>query len=815
MAVDPGKVVPIDINDELKQSYLDYAMSVIVGRALPDVRDSLKPVHRRILYAMHTLGITADKPHRKSAYVVGEVLAKYHPHGDSAVYDTLVRLAQDFACRYPLVDGHGNFGSIDGDAAAAMRYTEVRMARITATLLNDIDKNTVDFSPNYDGAGEEPVVLPSRIPNLLVNGSAGIAVGMATNIPPHNIREVINGLIFLIDNPEADLEEIIQYIPGPDFPTGGEIMGRQGILNAYRTGRGSIKMRGVAEIETQGNKQRIIISELPYQVNKARLVEKVASLVRDKKIEGISDLRDESDRRGMRVVIELRRDAYPQMVLNHLYKHTQLQESFGVNMLALVNGRPLVLGLKDVLEHYLAHQKEVVTRRTQYLLSQAQARLHIVEGLRLALQYLDQVIATIRKSADTAAARQALMENFEFSEKQAQAILDMRLQRLTALEQGKLEEEYDELVGRINHYESLLADEQKILELIKEELLKTQRDFADSRRTVIRDVDMDLNPEDLIPQEDTVIILTNDGYIKRMSLSVYRSQRRGGRGITGVEPKTKDFVRHLFVCKTHDYLLFFTGKGKVYRIKVYEIPEAGRQARGMAIVNLIQVTSGENITAVIPVSEYTKNCHLFMATRKGIVKKTPLYNFDTARKDGIIALNLDEGDELVGVRITDGNAEIVMGTKNGLAIRFSEKQVRAMGRTARGVKGIALDTGDFVVGMGVVDQDGRMLVVTEKGYGKITPEKEFRQQGRGGRGLIATRVSKRNGKVVSMAMIEMHEELLIVSRSGILIRLKAEDISCFGRLAQGVRLMRLDAGDQVVAVARIDAQEKEPTLEGC
>ncbi len=598
MVADPGKIVPIDINEELKQSYLDYAMSVIVGRALPDVRDGLKPVHRRILYAMHNLGLTADKPHRKSAYVVGEVLSKLHPHGDAAVYDALVRLAQNFACRYPLVDGHGNFGSIDGDAAAAMRYTEVRMARITSLMLADIDKETVNFIPNYDATGEEPVVLPSRIPNLLVNGSAGIAVGMATNVPPHNLKEVINGLVYLADHPEAELEDLMRFIPGPDFPTGGKIMGRHGIVEAYRTGRGSIKMRGNAEFEKVGSRTRIVITELPYQVNKARLVEKIATLVREKKIEGIADLRDESDRRGMRVVVELRREINPEITLNLLYKHTQLQDNFGVITLALVDGQPRVLALKDVLAHYLGHQREVITRRCRYELNQAQARLHIVEGLRIALNHLDEVIRTIRRSRDVAEARQGLMTNFDLSEKQAQAILDMRLQRLTALERDKLENEYNDLVAKIEYLEGLLADEQKILEVVKEELLAVRDKFADPRRTQLVAEDTDFNPEDLIPQEDAVIILTNDGYIKRMSPSVYRSQRRGGRGITGVETKVRDFVRHLFVCKTHDYLLFFTERGKVYRVKVYEIPDAGRQARGTAVVNLIPVTNGERVTAV-------------------------------------------------------------------------------------------------------------------------------------------------------------------------------------------------------------------------
>lgn len=807
MAADPGKIVPIDITEEMKHSYLDYAMSVIVGRALPDVRDGLKPVHRRILYAMQNLGLTADKPHRKSAYVVGEVLSKLHPHGDTAVYDTLVRLAQDFACRYPLVDGHGNFGSVDGDAAAAMRYTEVRMARITAQMLADLNQDTVDFVPNYDGSGEEPVVLPSRIPNLLVNGSTGIAVGMATNIPPHNLKEIIDGLIYLADHPEADLEELMQFIPGPDFPTGGRIMGGQSIREAYRTGRGGIKIRGVAEFEQHGTKTKIIITELPYHVNKARLVEKIATLVREKKIEGITDLRDESDRKGMRVVIELRRGANSSVILNLLYKHTQLQESFGVNMLALVNGQPRVLGLREVLVYYLEHQQEVVTRRSRYLLEQARARMHIVEGLRIALAHLDEVIRTIRRSQDVGEARRALMANFSFSEKQAQAILDMRLQRLTALERDKLEAEYNELVARIEYLESLLADERKILGIVKEELAAVRDKFADARRSVITDEDVLLNPEDLIPQEDAVIILTNEGYIKRMSISVYRSQKRGGRGVTGVEPKVKDFVRHLFVSKTHDYLLFFTGRGKVYRIKVYEIPETGRQARGTAIVNLIQIMNGERITAVIPVTAYTQNAYLFMATQKGTVKKTVLQEFNSARRDGLIALHLDAGDELVGVKITDGISEVILGTRRGLAIRFKEAEVRSMGRTARGVRGIALNEGDRVVGMGIVDPEGQLFLVNEKGYGKVTPLKNFRSQARGGRGLIAARVGSRNGPVVSVSLVDRDEEVLIVSKSGILIRFKTQEISRFGRQARGVRLMRLDAGDVVVAVASLHAEE--------
>jgi len=810
LAADPGRIVPIDINEELKHSYLDYAMSVIVGRALPDVRDGLKPVHRRILYAMHNLGLTADKPHRKSAYVVGGVLSKLHPHGDAAVYDALVRLAQDFACRYPLVDGHGNFGSIDGDAAAAMRYTEVRMARISREMLADIDKETVDLIPNYDSTGEEPVVLPSRIPNLLVNGSAGIAVGMATNIPPHNLKEVIDGLVCLADHPDAELDDLMRFIPGPDFPTGGKIMGHHGIVEAYRAGRGSVKMRGHAEFEKAGSRTRIVITELPYQVNKARLVEKIAALVREKKIEGISDLRDESDRKGMRVVIELRREANPEVTLNLLYKHTQLQDNFGVIMLALVNGQPQVLALKDVLAHYLGHQREVITRRCRYELNQAQARLHIVEGLRIALTHLDEVIRTIRRSLDVPEARTSLMTNFGLSEKQAQAILDMRLQRLTALERDKLENEFNELLAAIERLEALLADEFKILAVVKEELLAVRDKFADPRRTELVAEDTDFNPVDLIPQEDAVIILTNDGYIKRMSPAVYRSQRRGGRGIAGVETKVQDFVRHLFVGKTHDYLLFFTERGKVYRVKVYGIPEAGRQARGTAVVNLIPVTNGERVTAVIPVTEYTGDTFLFMVTRKGVVKKTVLQEFDSARRDGLIALDLDEGDELVEVKITGGQSEVLLGTRNGMVIRFPEGQVRPMGRTAHGVRGISLRPGDLVVGMDIVDPEDQLLVVSEKGFGKVTPVREFRTQSRGGFGLMAARVSGRNGPLVSLSLVGRGEEILIVSKSGILIRMKIREIPRFGRQAQGVRMMRLDPGDAVVAVAWILPEDAPP-----
>ncbi len=808
LSVNIGKVIPIDINEEMKHSYLDYAMSVIVGRALPDVRDGLKPVHRRILYAMHQLGLTPDRPHRKSAHIVGEVMSKFHPHGDMAIYDALVRMAQDFASRYPLVDGHGNFGSVDGDAPAAMRYTEARMTRITMAMLADIEKNTVDFIPNYDGSTEEPRVLPARIPNLLVNGSSGIAVGMATNIPPHNLGEVIDGVIKLIDNPEVTISELMQVIKGPDFPTGGKIMGRQGIREAYQTGRGTIKVRAQAMVEKiGGGRNAIIVHELPFMVNKARLIEKIAELVREKKIDGITDLRDESDRRGMRIVIELRRDARPQVILNQLYKHTQMQDTFGVIMLALVDGQPQVLNLRQMLEHYLGHQKEIIVRRTRFDLEKAQARAHIVEGLRIALNHIDEVINTIRASRTVEIAKNALMEKFGLSEKQAQAILDMRLQRLTGLERDKLEEEYKELLEKIAYLKGVLADERKVLQIIKDELTEMRQKFADPRRTVISDEDTTLEAEDLIPEEEVVITITNQGYIKRMPLDTYRSQKRGGRGITAMGTKEEDFVRHLFITSTHHYFLFFSNRGKVYRLKVHEIPEAGRQAKGTALVNLIYIGQQERITAVIPVREFSNGLYLFMATRFGVVKKTELEQFDTSRRDGIIAIKLDEQDELVEVKLTSGREEIILGTRLGLAIRFPEEEVHPYGRTARGVKGIDLQPGDTVVAMDVVRPDGDVLVVTANGYGKRTPVADYRLQSRGGKGIISARVTGRNGPVVAMQVVKPEEEIMVVSAEGIIIRLKASDISTMGRATQGVMLMRLAPGDKLVAAALVSAEE--------
>lgn len=799
-----GKVVPLDINEEMKHSYLDYAMSVIVARALPDVRDGLKPVHRRILYAMHSLGLSSDKPHRKSAYIVGEVLAKYHPHGDTSVYDALVRLAQDFACRYPLVDGHGNFGSVDGDSAAAMRYTEARMAKITAEMLVDIEKETVDFIPNYDDKNEEPTVLPARIPNLLINGSAGIAVGMATNIPPHNLAEVIDGVIMLIDKPDSEVQEIMTVIKGPDFPTGGKIMGREGIRNAYRTGRGTVKVRAQTMIEkTNSGRNCIIVNEIPYQVNKARLIEKIAELVKDKKIEGISDLRDESDRRGMRIMIELKRDANPQVILNQLYKHTQMQESFGVNMLALVGGQPRVLNLKQILFYYLEHQKDVIVRRTRFELRKAEERAHIVEGLRIAIAYLDEVIKIIRSSQTTDLAKKALCEKFGLTERQAEAIVEMRLKQLTGLEREKLEQEYKELVSRIAYLRSILESEKKVLDIIKKELLVIKKKFADPRRSFISDEEVALGTEDLIPEEDVVITITNQGYIKRIPLDTYRNQRRGGRGVMAMGTKTEDFVRHLFVTTTHHFFLFFTNQGKVFRLKVHEIPEAGRQAKGTAIVNLLYIGGDEKITAVIPVKEFDSEQYLFMATRHGLVKKTSLDQYDTSRRDGIIAISLNDEDQLVDVKLTSGEEQIVLATKRGQAIRFPEEQVRPMGRNTRGVRGIGLATNDEVVGMETVRPDAYLLTVTANGFGKRTLLTEYRAQTRGGKGVINIKVNKRNGLVVAVQVVKNDEEIMMVSAEGIAIRFSAEDISKIGRATQGVTLMKLDQGDTVVAVARV------------
>jgi len=799
-----GSVLPVDINAEVQRSYLDYAMSVIVGRALPDVRDGLKPVHRRILYTMYDAGMGPDKPHKKSAVVVGTVLARYHPHGDAAVYDALVRLAQDFACRYPLVDGHGNFGSVDGDAPAAMRYTEVRLEAIATAMLADIEQETVDFIPNYDGSQQEPTVLPSRVPNLLINGSAGIAVGMATNIPPHNLREVVDGIVYLIDHPEATSRDLMRYIPGPDFPTGGFILGEDGIRSAYETGRGTVVMRGRATVEKgAGNRTQIVITELPYQVNKARLVERIAELIREKKLDGISDLRDESDRSGLRVVMELRRDANPRVILNRLYKHTQLQETFGVIMLALVDGEPRVLSLRDVLDHYLNHQIVVVRRRSQFQLKKAEERLHIVQGLIIALDHIDAVITLIRGSRSVDDARKGLMENFNLSERQAQAILDMRLQRLTGLERAKIEDEGKELEKRISYLRELLASEDLIRGVIRSEILELKEKFGDDRRTEIIGKAPEVTREDIIQEEYVVITLTGRGYIKRIPVDAYRGQHRGGRGVTALTTREEDFVEHLFVASTLHYLLFFTNKGKVYRLKVYELPEGSRQAKGTALVNLLPLAGDERVTAVIPLREFRSDRFLLMATKRGMVKKGVLQDYDSARRDGIIALRLGDGDELIGVKLTEGQSEIILATRKGMAMRFGEEEVRPMGRTAAGVRGIRLTPGDEVVGMERVKPDHQLLVVTEKGYGKLTPLNQYRRQGRGGKGITTLKVTDRNGCLTGIKVVRSGDEILLMSGTDTMIRIPVNEVSQQGRATQGVRLMRLDEGDRVVAVAKL------------
>lgn len=801
-----------DIGMEMRESFLDYAMSIIVSRALPDVRDGLKPVHRRILYAMSELGMAPDKPYKKSARIVGEVIGKYHPHGDSAVYETMVRMAQDFSLRYMLVDGHGNFGSIDGDFAAAMRYTEARLSKIAVELLRDINKDTVDFAPNYDGEETEPIVLPARFPNLLVNGVSGIAVGMATNIPPHNLTEVIDGVQELIRNPEITPLELMDYIKGPDFPTAGLVLGRGGIRQAYMTGRGSVTMRARATIEEHNGKARILVHELPYQVNKARLVEKIAELVREKRIEGITDLRDESDRNGMRVVIELRRDVNPSVVLNNLYKHTALQSNFGINMLALVNQEPRVLNLRDMLYYYLEHQVDVIRRRTEFDLKKAEARAHILEGLRVALDHLDEVIALIRSSRTADIAREGLINRFQLSVEQAQAILDMRLQRLTGLEREKIEEEYAELMKKIAELKEILASEQLVLNIINDELEEVKQKYGDERRTEITIGEDSILDEDLIPQEDVIITITHSGYIKRLPVTTYRSQKRGGRGVVGMDTKDNDFVEHLFVTNSHHYLMFFTDKGKVYRIKAYEVPDLRRTSRGTPIINLIQIEQGEAVNAVIPVKEFEADKFLFFATRYGIVKKTPLDDYVNIRKGGLIAINLREDDDLIGVRLTDGEQEIMMGTSNGMSIRFPEKDVRSMGRSATGVKGITLDDDDFVIDMDVVSEDNDVLIVSSKGYGKRTPMSEYRIQSRGGKGIKTINVTDKNGPVIGLKVVQPEEDLMIITSLGTIIRMSMAGISQMGRYAQGVKLINIREDDSVATVSRCDKNEEQDEM---
>ena len=797
-----GRILPVNLEQEMRNSYIDYAMSVIVSRALPDVRDGLKPVHRRILYAMQEAGMTSGKPYKKSARIVGEVLGKYHPHGDSSVYDAIVRMAQDFSMRYMLADGHGNFGSVDGDPPAAMRYTEVRMAKIAELMLQDIDKDTVDFVPNYDESLKEPSVLPSKFPELLVNGTSGIAVGMATNIPPHNMSEVIDGVLMLIDNPDASVEELMTVIKGPDFPTGGLIMGTTGIRDAYTTGRGSVKMRAKAHIETMSNgKPRIVVTELPYQVNKARLIEKIAELARDKQIEGITDLRDESDRKGMSIVIELRKDINPDIMLNQLYKHSQLQDTFGVIMLALVDNQPCILTLKQVLHYYIQHQEDVITRRTRYELSKAEARAHILEGLTIALDHLDAVITTIRESQTADIARNALMDGFKLSEKQAQAILDLRLQRLTGLEREKIEEEYQEVLKKIEWLKSVLADESKIMTIIKEELTAVKEKYGDARRTTITYDMSEMSEEDLIADEDVVLTISHNNYIKRMKLDTYNKQNRGGQGILGMSTKEGDFVENILITTTHHTILFFTSRGRVHYLKAYQIAEASRQARGTALINLLKLDKGEKITAVLQVREYNPAQFLFMATRKGIVKKVQLSEFNTTRKLGVIALKLDDDDELIGVKQTDGHKQIVIGTRNGYAIIFDEEEVRSMGRIARGVKGIKLRDGDEVVGMDTIKRDSEILTVTAGGYGKRTKVEEYTTHHRGAMGVINLRVTEKTGEVIGLKVVRDGQELMLISTNGIIIRTGLDKISVIGRASQGVIIMKTAEDDKVASMA--------------
>ncbi|RYM04706.1 DNA gyrase subunit A [Sporolactobacillus sp. THM7-7] len=811
---DESRVRPVDISHEMRNSFLDYAMSVIVSRALPDVRDGLKPVHRRILYAMNELGITSDKPHKKSARIVGEVIGKYHPHGDAAVYESMVRMAQNFSTRYELVDGHGNFGSVDGDPAAAMRYTEARMSKISMEMVRDIRKDTIDFNPNYDGSEEEPAVLPSRFPNLLVNGASGIAVGMATNIPPHQLGEVIDAVLALTKNPDVTIDELMQFIPGPDFPTGGLIMGREGIKRAYRSGRGSIIVRAKVEIEQhESGKESIIVTELPYQVNKAKLIERIASLVKEKKVDGITDLRDESDRRGMRVVIEVRRDANAHVLLNNLYKHTGLQTSFGINLLALVNGRPRVLTLKECLKHYLDHQETVIRRRTSFDLKKAEARAHILEGLRIALDHLDAVITLIRHSKTADIARSGLMENFNLTEEQAQAILDMRLQRLTGLEREKIEQEYADLIKKIAELKAILADEQKVLHIIRKELSEIKEKYNDSRRTEIT-VGSDLfADEDLIEREDIVITVTHQGYVKRMPVATYKSQNRGGRGIQGMGTNENDFVEHLFQTSTHHYVLFFTNKGRVYHLKGYEIPELGRTAKGIPIINLIQIEKDEFITAFFPIEDFDDEHYLVFQTKKGIMKRSLLSDYSNIRKVGLFAITVREGDELIAVRLTDGHRDLIVGTKKGMSIRFNENDVRPMGRMASGVKAITLESGDEVVGIGILDKDSDVLIVTENGFGKRTACEDYRIQTRGGKGLKTCNITERNGEMVALRTVKADEDIMIVTAKGVIIRMPVSGISKLGRNTMGVTLIRVDEGDSIASVAGIRNNEEEDGVE--
>jgi len=856
MSDQQSNIKDINISQEMRTSFMDYAMSVIVSRALPDVRDGLKPGHRRILYAMNDLGIRADKPHKKSARIVGEVIGKYHPHGDTAVYDTMVRMAQDFSYRYELVDGHGNFGSVDGDSAAAMRYTEARMSKIAMEIVRDINKNTVDFKDNYDGSEREPVVMPARFPNLLVNGSSGIAVGMATNIPPHQLGEVIDGVLALSHNPDITIQELMHHIPGPDFPTSGEILGRSGIRRAYETGRGSILVRAKTEIETtKKGRERILVTELPYQVNKARLVEKIADLVREKKIEGITDLRDESDRRGMRIVMEVRRDANASVILNNLYKQTPMQTTFGVNMLAIVGGRPKTLTLKEMLYHYLEHQKEIVRRRTQFDLEKAEAREHLLAGLRIALDHLDEVIAIIRGNRTSDAAREQLMERFALSDRQSQAILEMRLQRLTGLEREKIDAEYAEIISLIAELQAILEDDERLLDLIRTELEEVKERFNDKRRTEIRMDHIEFEDEDLIPEKDIIITLTSSGYIKRLTTDSYRTQRRGGRGVQGIGTNDEDHVTRLLSCSTHDTILFFTNRGKVYRIRGYEVPEMSRSSKGVPIINLIQIERDEKVETMIPVNfkryleeqaaqevpppaevidvvegeeieaeeeiMQDEQKSLIFMTKKGRVKRSPLSAYARINKNGLIAIRLFEDDELVTVRLAATEDEVITASKGGKSIRFPIANVRSMGRGARGVKAMTLTGEDIVIGMELVRETQDGLVMPEKGYGKRTPMTEFRTQSRGGKGLIASKVTERVGPIVALRIVDVDDDIMIMTESGIVIRTDSQNISRVGRNTQGVKVIRVEDGDRVATVAKLkkeeeslEAETEEPVIGG-
>jgi DNA gyrase, A subunit len=808
--LDDVKLLQHEIHDEMKNSYIDYAMSVIVGRALPDARDGLKPVHRRILYGMSELGVTPDKPHKKSARIVGEVMGKYHPHGDSSIYDAMVRMAQDFSIRYPLVDGHGNFGSVDGDGAAAMRYTEARMTPFALQMLRDIDKETVDFMPNFDEEEQEPVVLPSRFPNLLVNGSNGIAVGMATSIPPHNLSDVIDATVKLIDDQDADIEDLIKIVKAPDFPTGAIIMGRNSAKQAYRTGQGKVTVRAKAEFEeTSKGKQQIIFTEIPYQVNKARVIEKIAELVREKRLEHIADIRDESDRNGMRIVIELKKDANPQITLNRLYKHTQLQDTYSMIMLALVDGRPMTLTLKEILEVYLKHQKDVLTRRTIYDLRKAEERAHILEGLRIALDNIDEVIKTIRESYNDAKPR--LMERFGLSEIQSQAILDMRLARLQGLEREKIENEYNELMQQIAWFKKVLADESILMNIIKEELLEIKKKFGDKRKTEIQADAEDIDEEDMIQEGKVAVTLTHLGYIKRVSADTYKTQRRGGKGVTGVTTRENDFVKNLIMTSTHDYLMFFTNTGKAHKIKAYEIPEAQRTAKGTPAVNFLNLMQRERITAVIPIQDFAEDKNLIAVTKHGTIKKTPLSQFDTNRKAGLIAINLKDDDELIGIKQTTGTSNVIIVTKFGKCICFSEDDVRSMGRIAGGVRAIKLEKGDQVVAMELAEKDEELLVVTQNGYGKRTPVEDYKVQTRGGKGLLTYDKAKfkKTGELIGAMVVNDNDEILLINSDGIIIRIKASEVSRLGRATQGVKIMRANGDVNIITLAKVIKEDDE------